>query len=74
MNSLSKVDTKKLIDNMTVTVGSADNFPQNYQSDSQLKMLEKFRYILHLSNDLNLHTASQKTQIIRDRLTIYKIE
>ena len=57
---------------MKQTVASACEFPDNYKSKSQLKMLEKFRYLLNISENLDLHSESQKKNIIQTRITLNK--
>ena len=55
------------IEMMTETVSSASKFPDNYKSDSQRKMLERFKYLLNMSEDLVLQSSSQKKQIMQQR-------
>ena len=58
------------IKRMKQTVASAEEFPDNYKSKSQLKMLEKFRYFLNISEKLDLHSEAQKKNIIQTRITM----
>jgi hypothetical protein len=60
------------IKRMKQTVANAKEFPDNYNSKSQLKMLEKFRYLLNISDKLDLHSEAQKKNIIQTRITLNK--
>ena len=48
-------------------VQAAQNCPMRYKSKSQQKRLQKYKYILGESKDLNLQTDSQKKQIMLQR-------
>ena len=62
--------TKDELKMMESTLESADKFPNNYQDDSQKKMLERFNYILNHSDELILHSESQKKMIRQERLRL----
>jgi hypothetical protein len=62
------------IERMRKTIDSARKWPNNFKSDSQLKMIERFEYLLDMSDELNLQTESQKIMIIQDRLIISSME
>jgi len=55
---------------MRRTVENANNWPNNYNSDSQLRMVERFKYLLHMSDKLVLQTEFQKNMLIQTRLTL----
>ena len=59
------------IKDITRTVESANEFPNNYLSDSQLKMLDKYRYLLNLSDKLELQSPVQKKNIELLKLRLY---
>jgi hypothetical protein len=62
------------IDRMPETINIAQKWPNNFNSDSQIKMIERLKYLLNMSDELNLQTESQKRMIIQDRLTISSME
>jgi len=58
------------IERMRKTIISAQKWPHNFNSDSQLKMIERYKYLLNMSEELHLQTQQQKIMSIQDRLTI----
>lgn len=59
--------TLNTIKQMLQTIEDARKWPNNFNSDSQLKMIERFKYLLNMSDELNLQTESQKRTIIQDK-------
>ena len=59
--------TLNTIKQMRKTIEDARKWPNNFNGDSQLKMIERFKYLLNMSDELNLQTESQKRTIIQDK-------
>ena len=59
---------------MRGTVMRASKWPNNYNSDSQLRMVERFKYLLNMSDELVLQSENQKKLLIQTRLTLEVIK
>jgi hypothetical protein len=59
--------TLNTIKQMRKTIEVQRKWPNNFNGDSQLKMIERFKYLLNMSDELNLQTESQKRTIIQDK-------
>ena len=66
--------TQKEVDRMQEVIASACKFPNNYTSDSQRAMIDRFRFMLNLSEQLDktLHSPSQIEMYTNTRSIISK--
>jgi len=62
------------IEKMRKTIKASQDWPNNFNSYYDYKIIERYEYLLNISDELNLQTESQKITIIQDRVTISSME